>query len=87
MLGGPWGTTSLPVVFGLLGTLVVPKKQTLAVTAGALLKAGMTKGDRISRVLEQMMCMELPFAGHSDLSREAWLIAVWLVFGPGKLYR
>lgn len=41
--GGVCGTMSLPVVFGLLGTLVVPKKQTLAVTAGALLKAGMTK--------------------------------------------
>ena len=41
--GGVQGTTSLPVVFGLLGTLVVPTKQTLAVNAGALLKAGMTK--------------------------------------------
>lgn len=37
------GTTALPVDFGWLGTLVVLKKQTLAVPAGVLLKAGMAK--------------------------------------------
>lgn len=35
--------TALSVVFGPLGTVVVPKEQTLAVAAGARLEAGMTK--------------------------------------------
>lgn len=43
VLGGPWGH-SLPVVFGLLGKLVVPKNQTLVIRARVLLTARITKG-------------------------------------------
>lgn len=41
---GGHGGQSLPVVFGLLGTVVVPKNRTLVITARVLLKARITKG-------------------------------------------
>lgn len=34
-------------------------------------------------MLEQMLCMELPFAGHSSLHGEAQIFAGLVVFRPG----
>lgn len=34
-----------------------------------------------------MMSMELLVAGNSNICRDVWFVAVWLVFRPGRLYR